>query len=61
MSAGYRKAITYTNLNPGAYKLKIRSSEEYSGKESICKEIDIIVKPPFINLLGHIVFMLLLL
>ena len=47
MSAGYRKAITYTNLNPGAYKLKIRSSEEYSGKESICKEIDIIVKPPF--------------
>ena len=47
MSAGYRKAITYTNLNPGEYKLKIKSSEEYSGKESICKEIDIIVKPPF--------------
>lgn len=47
MSAGYRKGITYTNLNPGKYKLKIKSSEEYSGKESICKEIDIVVKPPF--------------
>ena len=47
MSAGYRKGITYTNLNPGRYKLKIKSSEEYSGKESIFKEIDIVVKPPF--------------
>lgn len=47
MSAGYRKGITYTNLNPGKYKLMIKSSEEYSGRESICKEIDIIVKPPF--------------
>lgn len=45
--AGYRKAITYTNLNPGKYKLKIKSSEEYSVKESIFKEIDIVVKPPF--------------
>lgn len=47
MNAGYRKGITYTNLNPGNYKLKIKSSEEYSGKESIGKEIDIVVKPPF--------------
>lgn len=47
MNAGYRKGITYTNLNPGKYKLKIKSSEEYSGKESIGKEIDIVVKPPF--------------
>lgn len=47
MSAGYRKGITYTNLNPGKYKLMIKSSEEYSGRESICKEINIIVKPPF--------------
>lgn len=45
--AGYRKGITYTNLNPGKYKLKIKSSEEYSGKGSISKEIDIVVKPPF--------------
>ena len=47
MSAGYRKGITYTNLNPGKYKLIIKSSEEYSGRESICKEIDIVIKPPF--------------
>lgn len=47
MNAGYRKAITYTNLNPGKYKLIIKSSEEYSGRESICKEIDIVIKPPF--------------
>ncbi|MCD8260969.1 MAG: hypothetical protein LUD15_05320 [Bacteroides sp.] len=45
--AGYRKSITYTNLNPSKYKLIIRSSEEYSDKESISKEIDILVKPPF--------------
>nr|WP_297153750.1 ATP-binding protein [uncultured Prevotella sp.] len=47
MSAGYRKGITYTNLNPGKYKLIIKSSEEYSGRESICKEINIVIKPPF--------------
>lgn len=47
ISAGYRKSITYTNLNPGKYKLKIRSSEEYSGKETMFKEIDIVVNPPF--------------
>ena len=47
INAGYRKAITYTNLNPGKYKLIIKSSEEYSDKESISKEIDILVKPPF--------------
>lgn len=47
MGAGYRKGITYTNLNPGKYKLIIKSSEEYSGRESICKEIDIVIKPPF--------------
>lgn len=47
MSAGYRKGITYTNLNPGKYKLMIKSEEEYSGKESVFKEIDIVVHPPF--------------
>lgn len=47
MSAGYRKTITYTNLNPGKYKLKIKSHEEYSDKETIFKEIDIVVNPPF--------------
>ncbi|MCD8165228.1 MAG: response regulator [Bacteroides sp.] len=47
MNTGYRRSITYTNLNPGTYKLLIKSSEEYSGKESIFKEIDIVVKPPF--------------
>lgn len=48
MSAGYRKGITYTNLNPGKYKLIIKSSEEYSGRESICKEIDICDKTTFL-------------
>ncbi|NDV83625.1 two-component regulator propeller domain-containing protein [Bacteroides sp. 51] len=47
INAGYRKGITYTNLNPGKYKLMIKSSEEYSDKGSISKEIDIVVKPPF--------------
>lgn len=47
ISAGYRKSITYTNLNPGTYKLMIRSSEEYSDKETIFKELDIVVNPPF--------------
>lgn len=47
ISAGYRKSITYTNLNPGEYKLKIKSTEEYSGKESMFKELNIVVKPPF--------------
>lgn len=47
INAGYRKSITYTNLNPGKYKLKIKSTEEYSGKESMVKELDIVVKPPF--------------
>ncbi len=47
MNAGYRRSITYTNLNPGKYKLLIKSSEEYSGKESIFKEIDIVIQPPF--------------
>jgi ligand-binding sensor domain-containing protein/DNA-binding response OmpR family regulator/nitrogen-specific signal transduction histidine kinase len=47
ISAGYRKNITYTNLNPGNYKLMIKSSEEYSGKESLFKEINIVVNPPF--------------
>lgn len=47
MSAGYRKGITYTNLNPGKYKLMIKSSEEYSGREGIYKELGIVIKPPF--------------
>ena len=47
INAGYRKAITYTNLNPGKYKLMIKSSEEYSDKGSISKEIDILVNPPY--------------
>lgn len=45
--AGYRQSITYTNLNPGTYKLLIKGIEEYSGKESVTKELNIIVHPPF--------------
>lgn len=47
IGAGYRKSITYTNLNPGKYRLKIKSHEEYSDTETIFKEIDIVVNPPF--------------
>lgn len=47
MNLGFRKSITYTNLNPGKYRLKVKSIEEYSGKENICKEMDIFIKPPF--------------
>jgi len=47
INAGYRNTITYTNLNPGKYKLVIKSSEEYSDKASISKEIEILVNPPF--------------
>lgn len=62
MTAGYRKGITYTNLNPGKYKLVIKSSEEYSGKESICKAIDIVVKPPFYkSLWAYILYAVILL
>ena len=44
---GFRRAITYTNLNPGKYTLRIRSLEEFSGEENICKDLIIVVKPPF--------------
>lgn len=47
INAGFRNNITYTNLNPGKYKLMIKSYEEYSSKENISKEIVIIVNPPF--------------
>lgn len=61
ISAGYRKSITYTNLNPGRYKLMVRSSEEYSGKETMFKELEIIVNPPFYkSLWAYILYALIL-
>lgn len=61
INAGYRKSITYTNLNPGEYKLKIKSTEEYSEKESIIKELAIIVKPPiYKSIYAYILYVVIL-
>lgn len=61
INANYRKNITYTNLNPGKYKLLIKSTEEYSGKESMFKELDIVVKPPFYkSTLAYFLYVILL-
>ncbi|MEA4936393.1 MAG: two-component regulator propeller domain-containing protein [Paludibacter sp.] len=43
----FRNSITYTNLNPGKYKLRIKSVDASNEGKSIFKELDIIVMPPF--------------
>lgn len=61
INANYRQSITYTNLNPGKYKLLIKGIEEYSGKESVFKELEIIVHPPFYRSnLAYVLYFLIL-
>ena len=43
----YRNSISYTNLNPGKYKLVIKSVDEFSKNSGAFKELSIIVTPPF--------------
>lgn len=61
IDAGYRKSITYTNLNVGRYKLQVKSSQENSIKSDVLKEIDIIVSPPFYtSTLAYILYIIVL-
>ena len=45
--ANYQQSITYTNLNPGKYVLKIRGKEKTSTGVLPEREIAIVVLPPF--------------
>lgn len=53
--------ITYTNLNPGTYKLKIRGREKASGYEAYSNELTIVVNPHFYKTgYAYIVYILLI-
>lgn len=39
--------ITYTNLNPGTYNLKIRGIDQTSGSQTDAKDLEIVIKPFF--------------
>lgn len=52
--------ITYTNLNPGSYKLKIKGLENANGHETNSKELTIIIKPHFYKTWYAYIFYILL-
>jgi signal transduction histidine kinase/DNA-binding response OmpR family regulator len=57
----FSNRITYTNLNPGKYKLIIKSVESSDEGKSIFKELGIIIVPPvYKTLWAYIVYGLLL-
>lgn len=46
LSSGKRRLITYTNLAPGKYTLKIKGANNDGVWSSAVKELDIVVSPP---------------
>lgn len=47
IDANYQQSITYTNLNPGEYKLKLRGKNKISTGVYPEKELSVTVLPPF--------------
>ena len=43
----HKRSITYTNLNPGTYTLKVKGSNNEGKWNSKCTKITIIITPPF--------------
>lgn len=46
INMNFKNSITYTNLNPGKYKLKVKSVDLSDETKSVFKSLDIIVEPP---------------
>lgn len=61
-SSGFRNSVTYTNLNPGSYKLHMRiNPNETEDGNSPVKTLSIIVNPPFYKTaLAYIIYILLI-
>lgn len=60
-SSGFSNSVTYTNLNPGVYKLKMRvNPNDVEEKNITIKTLNITVNPPFYKTtLAYIIFVLL--
>ncbi len=56
INAEYNTSVNYTNLNPGKYTLKIRSTDVVYQSSSEVKTMDIIVRPPFYQTWAAYVF-----
>jgi signal transduction histidine kinase/ligand-binding sensor domain-containing protein/DNA-binding response OmpR family regulator len=61
IDANYRNNITYTNLNPGTYVLKIRTKTTADMQPLKERQIEIVVLPPFYKTtLAYIIYILLI-
>ena len=62
IDANYQQSITYTNLNPGEYTLKIRGKNQTRSGDYPERSISIVVLPPFYRTtIAYIIYFLLLL